>query len=67
MSFVYLFCRVQLDEVNPRAETITESLTLKKITADELKHNYTCTAKNRLGSVSRQALVKETGDHNNRQ
>lgn len=50
---------VKLDETNPGAETIIEKLYIKNITPDDLKHNYTCSAKNRLGSVSRQALVKE--------
>ncbi|XP_072264337.1 interleukin-1 receptor accessory protein isoform X2 [Pyxicephalus adspersus] len=50
---------VELDEVNPGAETITEKLYIKNITPDDLKHNYTCSAKNRLGSFTRQAPVKE--------
>ncbi|XP_063772529.1 interleukin-1 receptor accessory protein isoform X2 [Pseudophryne corroboree] len=41
------------------AKTITENLQIKTITPDELKHNYTCSAKNRFGAVSRQAHVKE--------
>ncbi|XP_069830511.1 interleukin-1 receptor accessory protein isoform X1 [Dendropsophus ebraccatus] len=50
---------VLLDIANPGAKTITKELWIKNITPDELKHNYTCTAKNILGVVSRQALVKE--------
>ncbi|XP_018431917.1 PREDICTED: interleukin-1 receptor accessory protein [Nanorana parkeri] len=50
---------VELDEQNPGAETITETLHIKKIIPDELQQNYTCSAKNLLGSVSRQALVNE--------
>ncbi|XP_075058396.1 interleukin-1 receptor accessory protein isoform X2 [Mixophyes fleayi] len=50
---------VKLDKTSPGAKNIIESLQIKKITSDELKHNYTCSAKNSLGAVSRQALVKE--------
>ncbi|KAG8581533.1 hypothetical protein GDO81_007714 [Engystomops pustulosus] len=50
---------VTLDMGNPGAKTIKKELRIKNITPDELKHNYTCTAKNTLGVVSRQALVKE--------
>lgn len=50
---------VTLDTVNPGAKTIKKELRIKNITPEELKHNYTCTAKNTLGVVSRQALVKE--------
>ncbi|XP_075717899.1 interleukin-1 receptor accessory protein isoform X3 [Rhinoderma darwinii] len=50
---------VTLDKANPGAKTIKKELRIKNITPDELKHNYTCTAKNTLGVVSRRALVKE--------
>ncbi|CAI9604838.1 unnamed protein product [Staurois parvus] len=51
--------RSELDEMNPGAKTITKKLYIKNISPDELKHNYTCSAKNHLGSISRQALIKE--------
>ncbi|KAM4771530.1 interleukin-1 receptor accessory protein [Rhinophrynus dorsalis] len=44
---------------NPGAMSIKKYLILKSITPEELKSNYTCSAKNRLGAVSRQAVVKE--------
>ncbi|XP_044145224.1 interleukin-1 receptor accessory protein isoform X1 [Bufo gargarizans] len=50
---------VLLDAILPGAKAIKKELRIKNITPDELKHNYTCTARNTLGVVSRQALVKE--------
>ncbi|KAM8953093.1 interleukin-1 receptor accessory protein [Pelodytes ibericus] len=38
---------------------ITKFLHIKNITPEELKRNYTCTASNRLGTVSSQAIVQE--------
>ncbi|KAM4694799.1 interleukin-1 receptor accessory protein [Discoglossus pictus] len=42
-----------------RAETIKKDLIIKKVTLEDLKRNYTCTARNLLGTVSRQAVVKQ--------
>lgn len=61
MQGFLIFFSVTLDTVNPGAKTIKKELRIKNITPEELKHNYTCTAKNTLGVVSRQALVKEKG------
>ncbi|KAE8603687.1 hypothetical protein XENTR_v10014422 [Xenopus tropicalis] len=41
------------------AKTIKVSLSIKQVTVEELKRNYTCAARNSLGEVSRQAPVKE--------
>ncbi|OCT80674.1 interleukin-1 receptor accessory protein isoform X1 [Xenopus laevis] len=41
------------------AKTIKLALSTKQITVEELKRNYTCSARNSLGEVSRQAAVKE--------
>ncbi|XP_068137296.1 interleukin-1 receptor accessory protein isoform X2 [Hyperolius riggenbachi] len=49
----------KLDENKPGAKTIVKTLYIKNVRPDELKNNYTCSAENRLGLVSRRALVKE--------
>ncbi|XP_077146416.1 interleukin-1 receptor accessory protein isoform X1 [Ranitomeya variabilis] len=56
---IYVNVSVTADTTLPGAQTVKKELRIKNITPDELKHNYTCTAKNTLGVVSRQALVKE--------
>ncbi|KAM9316564.1 interleukin-1 receptor accessory protein [Gastrophryne carolinensis] len=56
---VYINKSEEPDLFSRGAKTIIKVLHVKNITPDELKHNYTCTARNRLGTISRQALVKE--------
>ncbi|XP_053314501.1 interleukin-1 receptor accessory protein isoform X2 [Spea bombifrons] len=41
------------------AKTMVKLLHIKSIIPEDLKRNYTCTASNSLGTVSRQAIVKE--------
>ncbi|KAG8445079.1 hypothetical protein GDO86_010008 [Hymenochirus boettgeri] len=41
------------------AKTIKKNLIIKQITMEDLKRNYTCSARNSLGPVYRQAVVKE--------
>ncbi|MEE6501535.1 hypothetical protein FKM82_004232 [Ascaphus truei] len=40
------------------AKTIRKDLSIQHITAEQLMQNYTCSARNRLGALSRQARVK---------
>ncbi|CAH2247956.1 interleukin-1 receptor accessory isoform X1 [Pelobates cultripes] len=40
-------------------KTITKFLNIKSITPEDIKRNYTCIASNTLGTISRQALLKE--------
>ncbi|XP_053566214.1 interleukin-1 receptor accessory protein isoform X2 [Bombina bombina] len=41
------------------AKTINKDLSITKITLEELKRNYTCSARNKLGTDSRRAIVKQ--------
>ncbi|XP_068939404.1 interleukin-1 receptor accessory protein isoform X3 [Petaurus breviceps papuanus] len=40
-------------------KTITRVLSIKKVTSDDLKRNYTCHARNDKGDSSKQAIVKQ--------
>ena len=43
-------------------ETRTQLLSIKKVTAEDLKRNYVCHARNAKGEVDRPANVKQKGN-----